>query len=96
MKHGRGSLLVFSGFDGTEEELGLVSTNFWLYKDNDMDKSWVLRKNPTEKEESGLKGVLLHNNKLELAAGELSIKQAESLIWALLGFWVEIDFNHGP
>uniref|UniRef100_A0A8C7ZEV4 Retinol saturase (all-trans-retinol 13,14-reductase) like n=2 Tax=Oryzias sinensis TaxID=183150 RepID=A0A8C7ZEV4_9TELE len=39
MKHGRGSLLVFSGFDGTEEELGLVSTNFWLYKDNDMDKS---------------------------------------------------------
>ncbi|XP_031615996.1 inactive all-trans-retinol 13,14-reductase [Oreochromis aureus] len=39
MKHGRGSLLVFSGFDGTKEELGLVSTNFWLFKDNDMDKS---------------------------------------------------------
>uniref|UniRef100_A0A8C5GW57 Inactive all-trans-retinol 13,14-reductase-like n=1 Tax=Gouania willdenowi TaxID=441366 RepID=A0A8C5GW57_GOUWI len=30
MKHGRGSFLVFSGFEGTEEELGLVSTNFWL------------------------------------------------------------------
>ncbi|XP_077359741.1 inactive all-trans-retinol 13,14-reductase [Festucalex cinctus] len=39
MKHGRGSLLVFSGFDGTEEELGLESTNFWLFKNNDMDKS---------------------------------------------------------
>ncbi|XP_017289341.1 inactive all-trans-retinol 13,14-reductase [Kryptolebias marmoratus] len=39
MKHGRGSFLVFCGFDGTEEELGLVSTNFWLFKDNDMDKS---------------------------------------------------------
>ncbi|XP_006790992.1 inactive all-trans-retinol 13,14-reductase [Neolamprologus brichardi] len=39
MKHGRGSLLVFSGFDGTKEELDLVSTNFWLFKDNDMDKS---------------------------------------------------------
>ncbi|TDG97795.1 hypothetical protein EPR50_G00211690 [Perca flavescens] len=39
MKHGRGSFLVFSGFDGTEEELGLKSTNIWLFKDNDMDKS---------------------------------------------------------
>nr|XP_015818274.2 inactive all-trans-retinol 13,14-reductase [Nothobranchius furzeri] len=39
MRHGRGSLLVFSGFDGTQEDLGLVSTNFWLFKDNDMDKS---------------------------------------------------------
>uniref|UniRef100_A0A8C4EAL3 Si:ch1073-13h15.3 n=1 Tax=Dicentrarchus labrax TaxID=13489 RepID=A0A8C4EAL3_DICLA len=39
MKHGRGSFLVFSGFDGTEEELGLQSTNFWLFKNNDMDKS---------------------------------------------------------
>ncbi|XP_013887868.1 putative all-trans-retinol 13,14-reductase [Austrofundulus limnaeus] len=39
MKHGRGSFLVFCGLDGTEEELGLVSTNFWLFKDNDMDKS---------------------------------------------------------
>ncbi|XP_037547131.1 inactive all-trans-retinol 13,14-reductase [Nematolebias whitei] len=39
MKHGRGSILVFSGFDGTEEELDLVSTNIWLFKNNDMDKS---------------------------------------------------------
>ncbi|XP_061612908.1 inactive all-trans-retinol 13,14-reductase [Phyllopteryx taeniolatus] len=39
MKHGRGSFLVFSGFDGTEEELGLESTNFWLFKNNDMDQS---------------------------------------------------------
>ncbi|KAJ0016162.1 hypothetical protein NQD34_014452 [Periophthalmus magnuspinnatus] len=39
MRHGRGSFLVFSGFDGTQEELGLVSTNFWLFKNNDMDKS---------------------------------------------------------
>ncbi|MEQ2225140.1 hypothetical protein ILYODFUR_014502 [Ilyodon furcidens] len=39
MKHGRGSFLIFSGFDGTAEELGLVSTNFWVFKDNDMDKS---------------------------------------------------------
>ncbi|XP_068161650.1 inactive all-trans-retinol 13,14-reductase [Antennarius striatus] len=39
MKHGRGSFLVFSGFDGTEEELGLTATNFWLFKNNDMDKS---------------------------------------------------------
>uniref|UniRef100_A0AAZ3P2D8 Si:ch1073-13h15.3 n=1 Tax=Oncorhynchus tshawytscha TaxID=74940 RepID=A0AAZ3P2D8_ONCTS len=37
MKHGRGSLLVFSGFDGTQEELGIVSTNFWLFKKNYMD-----------------------------------------------------------
>ncbi|XP_014886823.1 putative all-trans-retinol 13,14-reductase [Poecilia latipinna] len=39
MRHGRGSMLIFSGFDGTAEDLGLVSTNFWLFKDNDMDKS---------------------------------------------------------
>ncbi|XP_058477070.1 inactive all-trans-retinol 13,14-reductase [Solea solea] len=39
MKHGRGSFLVFSGFDGTAEELDLVSTNFWLFKNNNMDKS---------------------------------------------------------
>ncbi|KAF3704192.1 putative all-trans-retinol 13,14-reductase [Channa argus] len=39
MKCGRGSFLVFCGFDGTEEELGLVSTNIWTYKNNDMDKS---------------------------------------------------------
>ncbi|XP_028264137.1 inactive all-trans-retinol 13,14-reductase-like [Parambassis ranga] len=39
LKHGRGSLLVFSGLDGTAEELGLVSTNYWLFKNNDMDQS---------------------------------------------------------
>lgn len=39
MKHGRGSFLVFSGFDATQEELGIVSTNFWLFKNNDMDNS---------------------------------------------------------
>lgn len=39
MQHGRGSFLVFCGFDGTEEELGLESTNYWLFKNNDMDKS---------------------------------------------------------
>lgn len=39
MKHGRGSFLVFSGFDGTQEELGLESTNYWLFKNNDMDTS---------------------------------------------------------
>jgi len=39
MKHGRGSFLVFSGFEGTQEELGLVSTNFWLFKNNDLDQS---------------------------------------------------------
>ncbi|XP_056153590.1 inactive all-trans-retinol 13,14-reductase [Lampris incognitus] len=39
MRHGRGSFLVFSGFDGTQEELGLVSTNFWLFKNNDLDTS---------------------------------------------------------
>uniref|UniRef100_A0A665W3X4 Inactive all-trans-retinol 13,14-reductase-like n=1 Tax=Echeneis naucrates TaxID=173247 RepID=A0A665W3X4_ECHNA len=38
VKHGEGSFLVFSGFEGTEEELGLVSTNFWLFKNNDLDK----------------------------------------------------------
>lgn len=43
MKHGRGSLLVFSGFDATEEELGFGSTNFWLFKNNNMDKSYVCR-----------------------------------------------------
>lgn len=43
MRNARGSLLVFSGFNGTDEELGLVSTNFWLFKNNDMDKSYVCR-----------------------------------------------------
>lgn len=42
MKHGRGTVLVFAGFDATQEELGIVSTNSWLYKTNDMDDMLVL------------------------------------------------------
>ncbi|XP_036429269.1 inactive all-trans-retinol 13,14-reductase [Colossoma macropomum] len=37
MKPGRGSFLVFSGFDATAEELGINSTNLWLFENNDMD-----------------------------------------------------------
>uniref|UniRef100_A0A3Q1I4T0 Amine oxidase domain-containing protein n=1 Tax=Anabas testudineus TaxID=64144 RepID=A0A3Q1I4T0_ANATE len=37
VRHGMGSFLVFVGLDGTKEELGLVSTNFWMYKSNDLD-----------------------------------------------------------
>ncbi|KAF6721610.1 All-trans-retinol 13,14-reductase [Oryzias melastigma] len=37
LNHGMGSFLVFVGLDGTREELNLVSTNFWMYKDNDLD-----------------------------------------------------------
>lgn len=37
MSPGQGSLLVFSGFDATPEELGISSTNLWLFKSNDMD-----------------------------------------------------------
>ncbi|KPP64200.1 putative all-trans-retinol 13,14-reductase [Scleropages formosus] len=37
MKHRKGNFLVFAGFDATQEELGIVSTNFWLFRDNDMD-----------------------------------------------------------
>lgn len=42
LNHGMGSFLVFVGLDGTREELNLVSTNFWMYKDNDLDSLWVL------------------------------------------------------
>ncbi len=35
--HGMGSFLVFVGLDGSKEELGIVSTNFWMYKDNDLN-----------------------------------------------------------
>ncbi|KAG9343799.1 hypothetical protein JZ751_013180 [Albula glossodonta] len=38
VQHGMGSFLVFVGLDGTMEELGIVSTNFWMYKDNDLDR----------------------------------------------------------
>ncbi|TNN70787.1 All-trans-retinol 13,14-reductase [Liparis tanakae] len=37
MRHGMGSFLVFVGLDGSKEELGIPSTNFWMYKDNDLD-----------------------------------------------------------
>ncbi|KAM7386080.1 hypothetical protein PAMA_008956 [Pampus argenteus] len=37
VRHGMGSFLVFVGLDGTKEELGIVSTNYWMYKDNDLD-----------------------------------------------------------
>ncbi|XP_066522096.1 inactive all-trans-retinol 13,14-reductase-like [Hoplias malabaricus] len=37
VKPARGSFLVFSGFDATQEELGITSKNLWLYKTNDMD-----------------------------------------------------------
>ncbi|KAG2461035.1 RETST reductase, partial [Polypterus senegalus] len=37
VQHGMGSFLVFVGLNGTKEELGIPSTNFWMYKDNDLD-----------------------------------------------------------
>uniref|UniRef100_H3D0Q1 Amine oxidase domain-containing protein n=1 Tax=Tetraodon nigroviridis TaxID=99883 RepID=H3D0Q1_TETNG len=37
VRHGMGSFLVFVGLDGSKEELGIVSTNFWMYKDNNLD-----------------------------------------------------------
>ncbi|KAM9779955.1 inactive all-trans-retinol 13,14-reductase-like [Neosynchiropus ocellatus] len=37
VRHGMGSFLVFVGLDGTKEELGIPSTNFWMYKENDLD-----------------------------------------------------------
>ncbi|CAL1588694.1 unnamed protein product [Knipowitschia caucasica] len=38
VRHGMGSFLTFVGLDGTKEELGIVSTNFWMYKDNNLDE----------------------------------------------------------
>uniref|UniRef100_A0AAR2J367 Uncharacterized protein n=1 Tax=Pygocentrus nattereri TaxID=42514 RepID=A0AAR2J367_PYGNA len=46
LKPGRGSLLVFSGFDATAEELGINSTNLWLFKNNDIDAMSVLDEAP--------------------------------------------------
>ncbi|XP_038836277.1 all-trans-retinol 13,14-reductase-like [Salvelinus namaycush] len=37
MQHGMGNFLVFVGLDGTKEELGITSMNYWMYKDNDLD-----------------------------------------------------------
>lgn len=36
-QHGMGSFLVFVGFRGTKEELGIKSTNYWIYTHNDLD-----------------------------------------------------------
>ncbi|MGH0131862.1 UNVERIFIED_CONTAM: hypothetical protein FKN15_047965 [Acipenser sinensis] len=38
VKSGMGSFLVFVGLDGTKEELGIKSTNFWMYKHNNLDE----------------------------------------------------------
>ncbi|XP_042326919.1 all-trans-retinol 13,14-reductase-like [Sceloporus undulatus] len=37
VKHGMGSFLVFVGLRGTKEELGLKSTNYWIYQHGDLD-----------------------------------------------------------
>ncbi|KAM9462822.1 inactive all-trans-retinol 13,14-reductase [Clarias gariepinus] len=37
MRPGRGCVLVFSGFDATQEELGIKSHNMWCFKNNNMD-----------------------------------------------------------
>uniref|UniRef100_A0A8D0L8F9 L-amino-acid oxidase n=1 Tax=Sphenodon punctatus TaxID=8508 RepID=A0A8D0L8F9_SPHPU len=37
VQHGMGSFLVFVGLQGTKEELGLKSSNYWIYWHNDMD-----------------------------------------------------------
>jgi len=39
MKQQTGNLMVYCGFEGTKEELGLTSTTFWLFKNNRMDRS---------------------------------------------------------
>lgn len=37
MRPGKASFLLFSGFDATQEELGITATSTWLFKSNDMD-----------------------------------------------------------
>ncbi|KAG9267378.1 putative all-trans-retinol 13,14-reductase [Astyanax mexicanus] len=37
VKPGKGSLLLFSGFDSTAEELGISAVSRWVFKNNDMD-----------------------------------------------------------
>ncbi|XP_053115249.1 all-trans-retinol 13,14-reductase-like [Hemicordylus capensis] len=37
IQHSMGSFLVFVGLQGTKEELGIESTNYWVYLDNDLD-----------------------------------------------------------
>ncbi|XP_037742972.1 all-trans-retinol 13,14-reductase-like [Chelonia mydas] len=38
VQHGMGSFLVFVGLRGTTEELGIKSTNYWIYLANDLDE----------------------------------------------------------
>uniref|UniRef100_A0A8C3PFK3 All-trans-retinol 13,14-reductase n=1 Tax=Chrysemys picta bellii TaxID=8478 RepID=A0A8C3PFK3_CHRPI len=38
VQHGMGSFLVFVGLQGTAEELGIKSTNYWIYLHNDLDE----------------------------------------------------------
>ncbi|XP_042332324.1 all-trans-retinol 13,14-reductase-like [Sceloporus undulatus] len=37
VQHSMGSFIVFVGLRGTKEELGLKSSNYWLYPSNDLD-----------------------------------------------------------
>ncbi|KAH0626737.1 hypothetical protein JD844_001880 [Phrynosoma platyrhinos] len=37
VQHSMGSFIVFVGLRGTKEELGLTSSNYWLYPSNDLD-----------------------------------------------------------
>ncbi|KAG9262367.1 putative all-trans-retinol 13,14-reductase [Astyanax mexicanus] len=37
LKLSKASFQVFAGFDATQEELGITSTNMWLFKSNDLD-----------------------------------------------------------
>lgn len=44
IKPGKAGFLLFSGFDATSEDLGITSTNLWLFKSNDMDTMLVTNK----------------------------------------------------
>lgn len=37
LQHGMGCFLTFVGLRGTSEELGLKSTNLWIYPENDLN-----------------------------------------------------------
>ncbi|XP_078079080.1 all-trans-retinol 13,14-reductase-like [Mustelus asterias] len=38
VQHSMGSLLVFVGLKGTTEDLGLKTTNYWIYRSNNLDE----------------------------------------------------------
>ncbi|XP_072927716.1 all-trans-retinol 13,14-reductase-like isoform X2 [Hemitrygon akajei] len=38
VQHSMGSFLVFVGLKGTKEELGLKATNYWIYRNNNLDE----------------------------------------------------------